>query len=109
MNEEVKNNNNDGDHSEIKNKEKKSIGSIISGVRNFFLINKTFGKLVLKIILMLAIPYIYLLLCGLIFDSLLKWYFMTTFIFISLLVLYFIALVMIIIAVRNYFRKGNKR
>lgn len=76
----------------------------------FFLQNKTVGQLVGKSILLLVIPYAYLFLCGFIFDRLLRWYFMTTFIFVSLIVLYILAIAMIVGAVKVYKeQKKNKR
>ncbi len=76
----------------------------------FFLQNKTVGQLVGKSILLLVIPYAYLFLCGFIFDRLLRWYFMTTFIFVSLIVLYILAIAMIVGAVKVYKEQTkNKR
>lgn len=69
---------------------------------------KNGGGLALRIVVLLAIPYAYLMLCGLIFDRLLRWYFMTNFIFFSLLVLYVLAVVLIVCAVRWY-RAGQKK
>ena len=65
--------------------------------------------LILKSVLYLAIPYVYLILCGVIFDSLLKWYFMTTFIFFSLIALYIVAFVLIILMISKYVKKGKKK
>lgn len=65
--------------------------------------------LILKTILYLAIPYAYLILCGIVFDSLLKWYFMTTFIFFSLIALYIVAFVVIILMISRYVKKGKKK
>ena len=65
--------------------------------------------LILKTILYLAIPYAYLILCGIVFDSLLKWYFMTTFIFFSLIALYIVAFVVIILVISKYVKKGKKK
>lgn len=76
----------------------------------FFLNNEKAGALVGKCILLLLIPYGYLFLCGFLFDKLLKWYFMTTYIFIGLVLLYLVALVLIGMAVKNYkVQKGGKR
>ena len=73
-----------------------------------FLLNSETGLGLLgKCVLMLAIPYVYLLLCGLIFDYLLKWYFMTTFIFVSLIAFYLVAFAMVGIAISRYM--GKKR
>jgi hypothetical protein len=68
----------------------------------FFLNNRSIGKLILKSLLLLAIPYGYLMLCGLLFDALLKWYSMVNFIFISSVVLLIIALALIAWAVVRY-------
>ena len=65
--------------------------------------------LILKTILYLAIPYVYLILCGIVFDSLLKWYFMTTFIFFSLIALYIAAFVVIILMISRYVKKGKQK
>lgn len=66
-------------------------------------------ELVIKSVILLLIPYAYLFLCGFIFDMLLKWYFMTTFIFISMLALYVIAIVLIIMNVVTYRRKTRTK
>ena len=71
-----------------------------------FLLNSETGMgLFGKCVLMLVIPYVYLLLCGVIFDYLLKWYFMTTFIFVSLILFYLVALVLIGIAIGRFMGK----
>ena len=57
------------------------------------------GGMALRIIILLVIPYAYLMLCGLIFDKLLHLYSMTTFIFISLIVLYIAAIVCVILSI----------
>lgn len=80
---------------------------LLKKVYGFFMNSETVGALVGKSVLLLLIPYAYLFLCGFIFDMLLRWYFMTTFIFVSLIVLYIAAIVMIIMAVRRYI--GRKR
>lgn len=71
----------------------------------FFLNSTSVGALVGKSILLLVIPYAYLFLCGAIFDALLHWYFMTPFIFYSLIALYVIALALIIWAIVRYSRR----
>lgn len=68
----------------------------------FFLENTKAGPLAGKCILLLLIPYAYLFLCGFVFDMLLRWYFMTTYIFISLIVLYIIAIALVVMAVKHY-------
>ncbi len=75
----------------------------------FFLNNKNVPQLIGKCLLLFIIPYAYLILCGLVFDMWLKWYFMTTFIFVSLLVLYAIAFCMIALAIILYVRYKVKR
>jgi len=74
----------------------------------FFLNSRGLAALILKCLLLLAIPYAYLLLCGLLFDYCLKWYFMTTFIFVSLALLFTVALAIIIWASIRYFRQKRK-
>ena len=74
----------------------------------FFLRSKRLGGLIGKCVLMLVIPYAYLLLCGLVFDKLLHWYSMTTFIFFSLLALYLIAIILCVIAIRNFCRRKKR-
>ena len=60
---------------------------------------KLAGGIILRIIILLAIPYAYLMLCGLIFDWWLRMYELTTFIFYSLMVLYAAALALIVISI----------
>lgn len=72
------------------------------------LLAKGVGGLVLRIVIMLVIPYAYLMLCGLVFDRLLRWYFMTTFIFFSLIVLYIVAIVFCVLAI-VWFAKARKQ
>lgn len=69
--------------------------------------NKSVKSLVLKSLLFLIIPYIYLFICGTIFDMLLKWYFMTTFIFVSLCILYLIAIALVVVSVIKYIQKAK--
>ena len=76
----------------------------VKGLR-FFLNSKSLGALIGKCILLLLIPYAYLFLCGAVFDALLKWYFMTTFIFFSLIFLYVIAILLIVWAIVRYNRR----
>ena len=72
---------------------------------------KSVGGIVVRIIILLAIPYAYLMLCGLIFDKWLRLYQATTFIFISLCVLYVIAIVLCVLTVKwsNEAKKGGKK
>lgn len=67
--------------------------------------NKSVKSLVLKSIIFLLIPYAYLFICGALFDMLLKWYFMTTFIFVSMCVLVVIAVVLIVYSIIKYRKK----
>lgn len=79
----------------------------IRGFR-FFLNSRRPIALTLKILFLLAIPYAYLMLCGFLFDYLLKWYFMTTFIFITLILFFIIALVLIVWALIRYFNQKKR-
>ncbi len=72
------------------------------------LMPKTGGGLVLRTVLLLVIPYAYLMLCGLVFDMLLKWYFMTGFIFYSLITLYVIAIVLIVLMAVKFSKNRRK-
>ncbi len=73
-----------------------------------FLEAKSIPGLLGRSVLLLVLPYAYLMLCGLVFDHLLKWYFMTGFIFWSLLALYALAVGLILwMTVR--FVKNKKR
>ena len=76
----------------------------VKGLR-WFLNSEAVGPLVLKCVVLILIPYVYLFLCGAIFDALLRWYFMTPFIFFSMIVLYVIAIAMIVWAIIRYCRR----
>ena len=65
------------------------------------------GGLILRIVLFLAVPYGYLMLCGLIFDKTLHMYSMTPFIFFSYVALQLAGIVLAIISIIN-FAKANK-
>lgn len=75
----------------------------------FFLNSPSVGGLVLRCVILLLIPYAYLLLCGLVFDKWLKMYRMTPFIFYSLIVLYVIAIVVIILAIVRFARTRRRK
>ena len=68
---------------------------------------KSIGGLILRIVILLAIPYAFLMLCGLIFDKWLKMYNMTTPIFIALCILYAIAFALVICSI-VWFSKAKK-
>ena len=68
---------------------------------------KSIGGLILRIVILLAIPYAFLMLCGLIFDKWLKMYYMTTPIFIALCILYVIAIILCICCI-VWFNKAKK-
>ncbi len=68
----------------------------------------TLPKLLLGIVLLLVIPYAYLMLCGLVFDMWLKMYDMVLFIFYSLITFYIINIGIIIYLVIKYFRDRKK-
>lgn len=74
-------------------------------IMDFLLECKNLKVLIGKSVLYLVIPYAYLFLCGFLFDALLKWYFMTTFIFFSLIALYIVAIVLIVMMCIRYFKK----
>lgn len=65
------------------------------------------GTLVLRIVILLVIPYAYLMLCGLIFDRWLHMYGMTNFIFFSLIALYVVAVVLVVLCI-VWFIKNKK-
>lgn len=73
----------------------------------FFLNSKSGAAMLGKGLLLLVIPYAYLMACGLVFDYLLKWYFMTGFIFVSLIALYLLALCLIVWAVVRFAGRGK--
>jgi len=67
-----------------------------------FMTAKDVKMLILRIVILLVIPYAYLMLCGLIFDYWLHMYNMTNFIFFSLIALYVIAVVLCVLSVVWY-------
>lgn len=71
----------------------------------FFLENHSIATLIAKSLLLLIIPYVYLMLSGLVFDFWLKWYFMTTFIFISLVLLTLLVVTLIIWSIVRFARQ----
>ena len=87
----------------VETKEKKK------GVVSFFLNSESVLELVLKSALLLVIPYLYLLFCGLVFDKWLKLYSLTSFIFWSLIVLYIAAAAIIIYAVVRFVGGRRKK
>lgn len=74
-------------------------------VFRFFLDNRNVPGLAAKSLILLMIPYAYLILSGLIFDYWLKWYFMTTFIFVSLVILALVALALLVWAIVRYVKR----
>ena len=82
-------------------KEKLKALAEMKGFR-YFLNSDKVSALVKKSVLLLLLPYAYLFACGAIFDALLKWYFMTPFIFFSMVALYIIAIAMIVWAIIRY-------
>lgn len=91
----------------IMNEFAKKLKAVCRGGLSRLVINTSVKSLVIKSIIYLLTPYAYIFVCGFVFDMLLKWYFMTTFIFISMCVMYLIAFVLIIVSVVNY--RGNKK
>lgn len=71
---------------------------------------KTVGGLIGKCAVLLAAPYVYLILCGLILDKWLQLYESVPYIFYSLLALYAAAIALIVILIVRFVkaRKGNK-
>lgn len=63
--------------------------------------------LILRIVLCLLIPEAYLMLCGLVFDRMLHLYSLTTFIFVSYLVIALLCLAVIICSAVNYTKRGK--
>ena len=73
----------------------------------FFLNSNGAAALAGKCLLLLVIPYAYLFLCGFVFDAMLKWYFMTGFIFFSLVVLYVLAVGLIVWAIARFAKRAK--
>ncbi len=73
-----------------------------------FLESRTLPGLIGRCLGALALPYVYLLLCGLVFDKLLKWYFMTGFIFYSLLALYAAAIALVVWMILRFVKSGKR-
>ena len=76
-------------------------------MKNLLTAHKPWG-LVLRIVILLAIPYAFLMLCGLIFDTWLHLYGATTYIFFALIALYAAALVLIVLSIVWYCKAGKK-
>ena len=80
------------------------------GFRNWKIFHpETAGGLTLRIVIALAIPYAYLMLCGLIFDKWLHLYNLTMFIFISLCVLYLLALAYIVACIVCFTKRKKSK
>lgn len=67
--------------------------------------HNTVGALVGKSIVYLLVPYVYLFACGFLFDYLLAWYWMTTFIFLSLCVLALLATALVVVSIVKFAKK----
>lgn len=83
----------------------KNVKDTLGGVFTRLTTHKTVGWLILKSVIYLLIPYAYLFLCGFLFDYLLGWYGMTTFIFLSLCVLAVLALILVVVSVIKFMKK----
>ncbi len=83
--------------------------TVFKRIAKFFLDSKKITHLILKSLLLLAIPYIYLILCGFLFDRWLKLYAATSAIFYSLIVLYIIAIAIIVYAIVRFIRARGKK
>ena len=71
-------------------------------LKKFLFQSDKMSQLLLKILLVLATPYAYLIFCGIVFDRMLKWYFMTNFIFFSLISLYLAAFVLVAMMIMKF-------
>ena len=74
-------------------------------IRSFFFQNKSKGRLAAKSILFLVIPYLYLIIWGIIYDAFIQYLaggFTINFIFFSMLALYIVAIWLIVVNVRVY-------
>jgi len=82
------------------------------GFKNF-MTAKNAGMLALRIVILLAIPYAYLMFCGYLFENVLHLYtkFSYMFTFISLCVLFAICVTLIVLCIVWYVKanKGNKK
>ena len=78
------------------------------GFKNLMTAKSGLG-LAVRIIILIIIPYAYLMLCGLIFDWWLHMYNMTDFIFYSLIVLAVAALVMIGFCIYWFVKRDKKQ
>lgn len=76
------------------------------GFKNLLTAKSLLG-LVVRIVILMIIPYAYLMLCGLVFDWWLHMYEMTNFIFYSLIVLAVAAVVLIILTAVWTAKSGN--
>lgn len=93
------------DKVEIKTADKAK--QVCSKVINKLTTNTSVKNLVIKSVIYMLIPYAYIFVCGFIFDMVLKWYFMTTFIFISMCILWMIAIALIIISIIKYRKRAK--
>lgn len=84
-------------------KMKEKLGEVLTRLTT----HATGKQLVLKSILYLLIPYLYLFACGFLFDYLLKWYWMTTYIFLSLCAFALIALALVVASVVKFFKRNK--
>ena len=80
----------------------------MENIKSLLLDCKDLKSLIAKSVLYLLIPYAYLFICGFLFDMLLKWYFMTMFIFFSMAALYIVAIVLIVCMCIRYRKKTKK-
>lgn len=71
----------------------------------FFFNNKHWWQLMLKWLILIAVPYANLMLCGLIFDRWFKWYTGTVYIFIWVCLIAAIALIIGIWATVRYIKR----
>ncbi len=74
--------------------------------RSFFLNSETVGMLILKIVILIAIPYAYVWLCGLL-NEWLKLYSMVPFFFYSMVLLAVLAVATIVYAIIRFVKKSK--
>ncbi len=73
-----------------------------------YLTNKSWTTWIIKTVITLVVPYLYLLFCGLVLNEWLKLYSWTMFIFISFVALYIIAFSLVIYSTVIMFKKRKK-
>ncbi len=94
------------------NKEKMTFGRAMTAPFRYLMqVGRGMGpwRLALSWLLLLAIPYGYLWLCGVVFDAWLKWYDGVVFIFVSLVTFWVINIIMGILFTVGFATKKNRK